>query len=197
MTRVLPPLALLLPLLAACATPQEATPGSSPVGFACPAAGTVVTTSMGVRRYMGSVPNDPENCLMQQPGFQAPTELLYAVFAGAAAEAADMRPVLRGFFPLSPGKRVEHTLRTQRGQWRIFLHAVGQERLTVPAGSFDTWLVEIREQGFGAGQSDIIRRTWFDAASWVAVKQTYQVIRPVNATLPRDWEALSIARPGS
>jgi hypothetical protein len=200
MTRAL---AVLL-LLAGCAPqapeptlagpPPDAERARYPQGFACPPAVSIVETStVGVTRYFGSRDGDPEVCIVQQPGRQQRSELLYGMFIANAAESPQMREAFRAFFPLSVGRRAEHLLLGQGSQWRITMSVPSEERITVRAGTFDTWVVEILEEGYAGNAYAGSRRIWFDKTTWLPVRQDNTLIRG-NVAEPPDWQAVRVRR---
>jgi hypothetical protein len=167
-----------------------------PVQFSCPPNGLIVETTNGVRRYFGAAPNDPELCLMQRPEDQGVVQRVYSFFTYNAYDASQVRSALRQFFPLYPGKSVRHSILVPGSQTILTFTAVERTSVTVPAGTFDAWVIDIAEQGVGFGNDFAAsRRTWLDANTWASVKETYQIQRErwaVN-TVP-DWKATRIIR---
>jgi len=204
MPRLVPTI-LALAALSACAPQQESalvappadvggSPGPYPVQFRCPAATTIVeTTTVGVTRYYGAKPADPEICLVQQPGHTQQSQMLYGLFVGNVAESPQMREAFRQFFPLVPGRQVHHTLLGTGSQWMVTMTALGPQRVTVPAGSFNAEVIEIREDGFGFNHYAGLRRIAFDTDTWVPVKWENEVLRS-GVTLAPSWEATRIYR---
>ncbi|MCC7282572.1 MAG: hypothetical protein IT556_09330 [Acetobacteraceae bacterium] len=172
----------------------QTTAGGYPAQFSCPANGTIVETTNGVRRYFGAAPNDPELCVMQRPEDQGQVRRVYSLFTYNPYDTGQVRAALRQFFPLYPGKSVRHSILVPGSQTILTFTAVGRESVTVPAGTFDTWVIDIAEQGVGFGNDFAAsRRTWLDATRWFSVKETYQIERERWAvpTVP-DWQATRV-----
>lgn len=168
--------------------------GAYPVQFSCPANGTIVETTNGTRRFFGSAPNDPELCVMQRPEDQGQVRRVYSFFTYNDYDASQIRAALREFFPLYPGKQVRHSILVPGSETILTFTAVQRTSVTVPAGTFDTWVIDIAEQGVGFGNDFAAsRRTWMEANRWFSVKETYQIERERWAvqTVP-DWEATRV-----
>ena len=79
-----------------------------------------------------------------------------------------------------------------------------QEQVSVPAGSFDAFVVEQRERVAGASAYEAARKYWFAPEVGTVVKSSFAVVslgRTVVATwsgttlVPGDYEAVKISVP--
>lgn len=201
----------LLGLLAACSNnmppPNTAAPDALsgpgmqpyPVQFNCPANGTIVYTNAGQHRYYGADPVDAEMCVMERPEDTGRQWRLYSLFTPNAYNSDQLRGVLRRLFPLEAGKVVREPIRQPGGEFILTFTVVGLQSTTVRAGTFTTWVVDIRQEGVGFGNDfAATRRVWFDQNSWVAVKGTFQVLRELQRvnTVP-NFEAVRIVAPAA
>lgn len=168
--------------------------GAYPVQFSCPANGTIVETTNGVRRYFGSAPNDPELCVMQRPEDSRPVRRVYSFFTYNPYDSAQLRAAFREFFPLHPGKQIRHSIVQPGSQFILTFTAVARQSVSVPAGTFDAWVIDLREEGIGFGAGfEATRRTWMEASNWFSVKETYRIVRdPMAVNTVPDWEATRI-----
>lgn len=196
--------------LAACATqpaPEGAAPAPLegpqmqpyPVQFSCPADGTVVATNIGVRRYFGADPVDAETCIMELPGSIGRQWRLYGLFTPSAENGEQLRAILREVFPLEAGKVVRRTVNQPESAFTLTFSVVGLSRVTVPAGTFTAWALDIRQEGSGFGTAFAgTRRVVLDQDSWVALQERYRIQRQARrAERTPDWQALRITAPAA
>lgn len=75
----------------------------------------------------------------------------------------------RALWPLEKGKRASFTRTAANGDTaRVEIVVAGEERLTTPAGTFDTWILEGRvEQISGPPYSAQVRAWWAPGPGWV------------------------------
>jgi hypothetical protein len=77
-------------------------------------------------------------------------------------------------WPLATGKSVSVASRNEQRSWLLNFRVVGPERIAVPAGSFDTWLIEVEE----AALSHVYRgiyRCWYAPEVGFIVKRTIDI----------------------
>jgi hypothetical protein len=173
--------------------------GSAPMGFAapfrCPPRGTtLVTTTGGFSVFYGAAPQDAEACLVQLPNRTEPRPYLFQIWAPDTTYAQQMRSAWRQLAPFTQDKLVEFTSAgsDSLSQWRFVVRSRGFQQISVPAGTFQAYVFEISEEGFGGNTFKAMSRWYFDSRTWVPVRFVRTVERG-NAT-SLTWEARTIGR---
>lgn len=94
--------------------------------------------------------------------------------------------VLAQLFPLQIGKAVSFTRRWAGQAWRDRIEVIGTERVSVPAGTFDTFvLLRVSEQLDSDWRAE--QRTWYaPALGWVVKFEGYN-----NKGSGERWQAVS------
>jgi hypothetical protein len=94
--------------------------------------------------------------------------------------------VLGQLFPLQVGKAVSFTRRWAGEAWRDRIEVLGTERVTVPAGTFDTFvLLRVSEQVNSEWRAE--QRTWYaPELGWVVKFEGYN-----NKGAGERWQAVS------
>jgi len=181
-----------------------------PAEFRCPSAGTVVRTSAG-QQYTFTQANGIRCGYTDENG--AARER-YALFADGLAKSA--RSDLDALWPLRIGKRIEFDVidvsagqdpygdsRALAKNYRESFEIVQQQSVTVPAGTFDTFVVEWREKQMSVGGGEALITLWYAPRTGYFVKSSVQIIRE-NALDPffsakyggMNFEATTVAVPG-
>lgn len=164
---------------------------------ACPPDGLIIETSIGTTiRAGGADPQDPSICLFRRTDGRAPFRSVYGfISADSGSLASAVRRAVQGVSPFQAGKKmaVDALQDYSSSAWRWEIEVLRQERVTVPAGTFDAWVVQITETGFGSNQHKSERSYWFDRASNAPVKLEVNLIRGI--TQLRSWEAKAVIRP--
>lgn len=142
------PLAVAALLLAGCqqdGLAQDPATGATVgrttvVPATCPPAGTIVQGGPVTLLYQGRNPNNQEQCMVSGR----------AAWHGISINPADAA-LLRSVFPPAPGRRGSRTLQDSTGAWRETFEVVDQRQVTVPAGTFDVWVIRrVQERMFEA-----------------------------------------------
>jgi hypothetical protein len=165
--------------------------GDSPF---CPRPGTVVETSIG--GYFRFTHGDGPRCWFRNAA--GALEARYGAFlAGDSAWLAAGGTRLRALFPLAVGKEVWFTVAGVTAanfpsSWDETYTVVGRERVTVPAGTFDAFVVTWEETG-RLGNDYAVRHTY-----WYAPEVGYVVRFRAGSRMSdalQDWEATRIVVP--
>lgn len=80
-------------------------------------------------------------------------------FVAAPGGVIDGRAV-GGIWPLNVGNSVRTTYEFRDLRWNVEFRVVRRERLTVAAGTFDTWLIESEQKGVGDNHHSLTR-CWY------------------------------------
>ncbi|MCU0984961.1 MAG: DUF3108 domain-containing protein [Acetobacteraceae bacterium] len=192
-------------LLAGCAqgpsTEQVAAARQPPPGFACPAAGTTVRGSDGREMvYGGTAADDPEVCLLALTlqGRRSEVRGLFNIAAISQTTPDEQRVALRQLFPFAAGRSASWLTHNMWNEaWTVTVTIAGRDRITTPAGPFDTWRMVLNERGFGFNAWEVQMVRWV-RDDGVVVQQEGQVIRggvsPGSPFLQR-WSAIEVSPP--
>lgn len=192
---------LLLPLCAglfgAASLTIPATAQTSPVEFACPAAGTSVRLSNGARiDYQGSDPTDREACLLKTTapdGESAEAKFLFAIHStdDANIQPDHVRQVLRVLFPLGTTRQASALVSGPRfnSMVRYGVTLEGPVSVTVPAGRFSAWKLKQKGVGVFGNELKLEYEYWLDEKTLVPLRITETVNGNTNTT-----EAVEIKR---
>jgi len=166
--------------------------------FRCPPAGAVMQNTLGGSfRYDGADPADPVVCRsrVSDTVYREPYGLIPS---SVDNDLSSRRRTLARLFPAVPGNVSRGIFTLASGnetyQYDERWSVVGFERITVPAGTFQTVVLEHRQEGMGGNTHLSTRRLWLDTASGVPVKQTVHLVRGFARS--RNWEATRIDLPG-
>lgn len=101
--------------------------------------------------YLGNDPNDPEICVLNSVG-RGTYGMIFGITIGYGptffhSSLNQEKSSLRSLFPLSPNKSASYILMRTDGAWRRTWRVLGQQQITVPAGTFDTHVIELIEEG--------------------------------------------------
>ncbi len=183
-------LTLATPVAAEPAGPQRA------VITLCPIAGTVVVTNrQDVRAYLGMAPDDSELC--RQTHNNRPMDLLFNM--ETVMSPNEQRAILRQLFPLRVGAKASGDVPMPGMGGRLAMQNVvevlREEEITIPAGTFDTWVVQ-STPSIRNGQlvRHATRLVWFDKQTGVALRA--QTLENVGfGDIPPNWEAVRVTSP--
>ncbi len=102
---------------------------------------------------------------------------------------------VESIWPLEVGKSVSFKFTRGGDVWDETIKVLRTERVTVPAGSFDAYVVEVHEKTVGFGGAYEGKFTnWYAPDAGFIVKQTYQWVRG-NAPNFTPWMLQRIERP--
>jgi hypothetical protein len=198
MLRPLPLLFLLA--LAACKT---AAPQAEKAWiFTCPEPGSRVVWDDGRSLvFTGADPADPAICLARPAAGGSPLRLAWGLVEETASEGRGHRPGMASLFPAKTGANASYTATVSSSgsgiqypydtRWRV----MGFERLQVPAGQFDTVVLERAVAGTGANAAQTFTvRYWLDGVSGILLKRSVAPGRG-GSTLLRGLVATQVTLP--
>ena len=97
---------------------------------------------------------------------------------------------LEALWPLEVGKQASFSFERNRAR-RVEYNVAGIETVTVPAGTFDTFVIEETERTIGGrGKSERKQTYWYSPEIGYIVKRVLSVISGKNAGLKRTWDLL-------
>jgi hypothetical protein len=166
---------------------------SEPIEFRCPSPGTTIKTSTGSQLRFGEA-NGLRCAYTDENGAKREQNALFSDAVGRLSTRE-----LERLWPMKVGTIVTFNLMdntpkgandrlTQRSYEETFI-VTRQERVTVPAGAFDTFVIEWREKGVSVtNKTEALITLWYAPRLGYVVKSTAQ---PVDADA-RDPYAMSI-----
>lgn len=163
----------------------QASARSAPVAALCPRAGTTVQAERFSFVHGGVDPSDPERCLVGQQSW----------YFGLTT-IPERGHLMRAVFPPAVGRQGSRTIQSSTGFWRETVEVVEETRVTVPAGTFDVWVIRlVNEQlmgGGGAGRGVITY--YMERGTGLTVRRdvTFNYTWP---GAPAPFQAQSITRP--
>lgn len=171
-----------------------------PPGFRCPATGTTVRGDDGrVIVSAGPSSSDPEICVssLTVAGQERTVHALFNIAALSQFTPGVERQQLRQLFPFAPGNRASWQTHNFYGEaWQVTVTIVGQETVTVPAGTFTAWRMTLDDRGFGFNSWE------YQFTRWVLDDGTVirQVGRPIRGVAgpgvyAQTWAAVQVLRP--
>jgi hypothetical protein len=166
--------------------------GVETVSSICPRPGTVVETSLG--GHFNFTHSAGARCWFYTPSGEIGSRFA-AFLAGDSSWAAGEGERLRDLFPLQVGKEISFTVEgaTDGGypsSWDQTYTVTRRERVTVPAGTFDTYVVRWREQGRLTNDWEATHTFWFSPDISYIVK-----FRGASHTRLKNWQATRVVRP--
>ena len=94
-----------------------------------------------------------------------------------ADEPGELRAALRQLFPLQTGNTASFTILPEGvGEWRLTYTVHGRQTLTVPAGRFETWVIDYEQQLMLAGNF-LGRERLFLADNGMIIRREPTVVR--------------------
>jgi uncharacterized caspase-like protein len=187
----------------AAATPRTVAPprpssAADGVAFRCPTAGTIIETSTG--NVLTFIPGKDFRCRFKNQSGTV-TERFAMLLAGNSAWINSGGEKLTKLWPLRVGNEQWFvysgtTVSGNPGSWYHTFTVKRTERLTVKAGTFNTFVIEHREQGALGNTADSVDRYWFAPDVGYFVKYEFSVINARgNYGERKDWEAVRVTVP--
>jgi hypothetical protein len=193
-------LPLLVVVFAASCAGNPSAPSSDPGGslpapagqgeaFACPAALTQLRYS--TNDNVMAIDRDGFNCIFSQARDGKRLTVHGGLLGFRSMDAKVLAP-LDGLWPLAIGKTAETSIYNNAGPLRITYRVLTFGNVTVKAGVFPAWEIEVR---FATAYDTLVDRYWWSPAVGFAVK--HQVDKGHgNWTQPGvDWELVALERP--
>ncbi|WP_137126579.1 DUF3108 domain-containing protein [Roseomonas sp. HF4] len=144
--------------------------------------------------FLGRDPDDAEVCMWTTTSGRGVSRQVRGLWSATAETSRFHREGLRQLFPLGPSKTASYTSATNRGFWRYNWRVLGEQRVTVPAGEFDVWVLEFSEDSVNnlfRGE----RIFYVDKATHTPVRVDSRVVRGMSSYTP-SWQAVTFTRPG-
>jgi hypothetical protein len=143
-------------------------------------------TRGGEFTYQGRDPADPSICLVDNLR-------LFENFA--PNPTPEQRTALRSLAPFEVGRQVSFTDARPDAAWRETYRITDRRRMIFPAGIFDVWELEYTAEGT-SGSSFLGRLVvYIDTRTGVALARRTLQNNFLEATWPRDFEALRVIYP--
>lgn len=142
--------------------------------------------------FMGRDPADAEICVWSTLGSRTLSRQIRGLWSETAETARFHRAGLRPLFPLATGRSATYTSSSSNGFWRFNWRVLGEQRVTVPAGTFDVWVVEFTEDSITGGFRGE-RMFYIDKATHAPVRVD-SAVRRGNAAYAPSWQAISFTR---
>ncbi|HEX2117446.1 MAG TPA: hypothetical protein VHM01_23835 [Alphaproteobacteria bacterium] len=168
-------------------------PLPSPAPYTPPPVGSVIQTSAGTFTVTGSSGYD----LVLQKDAQAGGGFttLHGLFQREPENTATYsRREVESLWPLQIGKRGSTDMITQQGGRNLRWDVVRTDTVTVPAGTFPTYVVEKRERSSDDSYL-ATERWWYAPQLGFPVKYEQELVRGIERYAP--WELVSIRYPGA
>jgi hypothetical protein len=166
-------------------------PASAP--YNPPPVGSVIQTSAGAHTITGSNGYDLtlQNDQKAGSGFTTLHALVQRQPDGTASYS---RSEVEKLWPLQVGKRADVSMVTQQGGRALRWEVVRAENITVPAGTFATYVIEKRERT-SDDQYEAVERMWYAPQLGYFAKYEQDLIRGIDHRAP--WDLVSIRHPGT
>jgi hypothetical protein len=103
------------------------------------------------------------------------------------------RKAVAAFWPLEIGKTLSMDTNREGGVWQMTWKVLRTETVKVPAGTFETFVVEINERGVGANTWRSTALKWYSPQIGLIVKQKMRVESQARDI---DWELIKFTPPG-
>lgn len=107
---------------------------------------------------------------------------------------------LSSLFPLAVGKTASLSLTAEADRaggshvWAFTFEVLRRERIQVPAGSYDTFVVRISQRGQFNNVYHEESAVWLTADRYVPIRVTRRLVNGVEGPSPvRDWEAVNVS----
>jgi hypothetical protein len=158
-----------------------------------PPVGSVIQTSAGTHTITGSNGYDLtlQNDEKAGSGFTTLHALVQRQPDGTASYS---RSEVEKLWPLQLGKKVSVSMVTQQGGRALSWDVVRAETITVPAGTFATYVIEKRERT-SDDQYEAVERMWYAPHVGYFAKYEQELVRGIDRRQP--WELVSIRHPGA
>lgn len=165
----------------------------SPAPYNPPPVGTVVQTSAGTYTVTGNSGYD----LVLQKDAQAGGGFttLHALFQEQPENTSSYsRGEVERLWPLQVGKRGSTDMITTQGGRNLRWEVARTETVTVPAGTFPTYVIEKKERS-SDDQYQATERWWYAPQLGFPAKYEQDLVRGIDRRQP--WELVSIRYPGA
>jgi uncharacterized caspase-like protein len=167
--------------------------------FACPVAGTVIETRLaeGGTGHLFFEESSGFDCRFKNRSGEPFGRYAVVANTGSPFQTQAAEEIAK-LWPLKVGNAVEASFGNARRIHRVKMSVPSRERLTVPAGTFETFVIEVEDriEDKAPDAHHGIWRYWFSPEIGYAVKRTYQNIAgPRPANNPEWWEATRITVP--
>jgi len=165
----------------------------SPAPYTPPPAGSVIQTSAGT--YTVTESNGYDLVLQKDAQAGGGFTTLHGLFQREPENTSTYsRREVESLWPLQVGKRASTDMITQQGGRNLRWEVVRTETVTVPAGTFPTYVVEKRERS--SDDSYLANERWWYAPQLgFPVKYEQELVRGIEKYAP--WELVSIRYPGA
>jgi hypothetical protein len=117
----------------------------------------------------------------------------FAMFLPLAVEAQFDRRIADGLWPLEVGNEASVVVTRGDQSWRYTLKVLRSETVTIPAGQFQTYVVERRQQGMGSNFHESIATYWYAPSVGTVVKFESKLLAGTSRD-PPSWEAAGISK---
>ena len=168
-------------------------PLASPAAYTPPPVGTVIQTSAGTYTVTGS--NGYDLVMQKDAKAGGGFTTMHGLFQEEPANTSSYsRSEVEGLWPLQVGKRGSTDMITQQGGHNLRWEVLRTETVTVPAGTFPTYVIEKRERS----SDDSYQATehwWYAPQLGFPVKYEQHLTRGIEKRAP--WELVSIRYPGA
>jgi|SRR6185369_9070037 hypothetical protein len=165
----------------------------SPAAYTPPPVGSVIQTSAGT--YTVTSSNGYDLVLQKDTKAGGGFTTMHGLFQEEPANTASYsRSEVEGLWPLQVGKRGSTDMITQQGGRNLRWDVLRTETVTVPAGTFPTYVIEKRERS----SDDSYQATehwWYAPQLGFPVKYEQELTRGIDKRAP--WELVSIRYPGA
>ena len=174
--------------------------------FRCPAPGTVIEFTSGGKITFG----DQDGFWCQGTGTKGQPWRWFAMMAGGGSrDAPYIENHVERIWPLEVGKEIEFRYPGSNDQvagggappyvfWYIVkVTVVRHEPVTVPAGTFDAWLIEIHTTTSARLNGTFIRSYWYAPEVGYNVKSTWHVAQGIGKDSAYEATAIYTAPPAT
>jgi hypothetical protein len=160
----------------------------------CPPPGTVIETSLGGK--LTFLPSADPIC-----NYQGARGLTYTtwrvIWSSSSKLVKKYSSELSRLWPLKVGK--EETVSWGDGGpvWTFTYKVLREEKIQIPAGQFDTFVLEVEERALGNNWHRSYDRFWYSPEVGFFIKREYRVESGINQNPnpPQDWEATAVRLP--
>ena len=158
-----------------------------------PPVGSVIQTSAGTHTITGSNGYDLtlQNDQKAGSGFTTLHALVQRQPEGSASYS---RSEVEKLWPLQVGKKASVSMVTQQGGRALSWDVVRAETITVPAGTFATYVIEKRERT-SDNSYEAVERMWYAPQIGYFAKYEQELVRGIDHRAP--WDLVSIRHPGA
>ena len=105
------------------------------------------------------------------------------------------RSAIDSLWPLSVGKTASLKVTRKTGMWRITFSVVGRETVSVPAGNFETFVVQENQRGIGH-RYEKERTRWYSPELGTLVKSESLVTKGVSYGKRSSYQLVRMTYPG-